>query len=138
MDLQTYFHRFAENLPKPKLPFPAAKRQIRRLDGDLYETEGAYIAIFDAPGANQSDVQLKYVDGAILVRIDRFRDTYADFEMRLPGRRMSADGRVELPLDASVDPGGATATLTNAGTLRVHLPKVVSTDDAAESTSESP
>jgi HSP20 family protein len=95
---------------------------------DLLASTDAYLAVFDAPGAQGEDVQARYEDGAVLVRIDRFREHREGFEMRFPGRGLSLDGRVELPDDAEVDPASATATLTDNGTLQVRLPR---TDDAA-------
>ena len=65
--------------------------------------------------------------------------------MRLPGRGMSLGGRATLPEGAVVDPEGATATLTEHGTLRVELPKVggdegraveIATDEAVDTTVE--
>ncbi len=131
---------------RPKTPFPAnfgefcrrginrvlslrgATRQVRTLEPDVYEAEGAVIVVFDAPGVNESDVQLKYVDGEVLVRIDRFRPVTQEFELVVDGRPMSYDGRASLPEGASVDPAEAEARLTEHGTLRVIVPK---TDDVA-------
>ena len=95
---------------------------------DLLTSEDAYLAVFDAPGAQGEDVQARYEDGAVLVRIDRFREHREGFEMRFPGRGLSLDGRVELPDDADVDPDGATATLADNGTLQVRGPRA---DDPA-------
>ncbi|PSP55017.1 molecular chaperone Hsp20 [Halobacteriales archaeon QH_7_68_42] len=90
---------------------------------DLLESEDAYLAVFDAPGARTTDVQVQYNDGAVEVRIDRFRGFHEGFEMRYPGRGLSLDGRVELPDDARVDAEAATATLQDNGTLHVRVPK---------------
>jgi len=101
-----------------------ARAQERRgLGADLLESDDAYLAVFDAPGAPGSNVQARYEDGAVIVRVDRFRDHREGFEMRFPGRGLALDGRVELPPDASVDPAGATATLGDNGTLHVRIPK---------------
>jgi len=91
---------------------------------DLLESEDAYLAIFDAPGAENSDVQVQYRDGTVEVRIDRFRGFHEGFEMRYPGRGLALDGRVELPADARVDADAASATLQENGTLHVRVPKV--------------
>lgn len=91
---------------------------------DLLESEDAYLAVFDAPGAAGTDVQVQYRDGAVEVRVDRFREFYEGFEMRYPGRGLALDGRVELPPGAEVDAAEATATLQRNGTLHVRLPKV--------------
>ena len=91
---------------------------------DLLESDDAYLAVFDAPGAQRSDVQVQYDAGALEVRVDRFRGFHEGFEMRYPGRGLALDGRVELPEGATVDPDEATATLRDNGTLAVRLPKV--------------
>ena len=108
----------------------ASRLQERRpLAVDLLESDDAYLVVFDAPGAEAADVQVRFEDDAVRVRIDRFREFYEGYEMRLPGRGMSLDGRAKLPEGASVDPETATATLTDHGTLRVELPKVESEED---------
>ncbi|EJN60660.1 Hsp20/alpha crystallin family protein [Halogranum rubrum] len=101
-----------------------SKVQERKpLPYDLLESEDAYLVVFDAPGATQSDLQVRFLDGEVQVRIDRFRDFYEGFEMRFPGRGLSLDGSAELPDDAAVDPGNSSATLTKNGTLQVRVPK---------------
>ena len=90
---------------------------------DLLESDDAYLVVFDAPGTTRSDIQVRFRDGAVEVRVDRFRDFHEGFEMRFPGRGLSLDGRARLPPNASVDPAGAEARLTDDGTLQVTLPK---------------
>lgn len=102
--------------------FGRAQEQ-RPLPVDLFESDDEFLAVFDAPGAQPADVQVKYEDDAIVVRVDRFRDFYDGFEMQFPGRGLTLDGRVELPPDASVDPDDASATLRDDGTLHVRVPK---------------
>ena len=97
-------------------------QERKPLAGDVLESDDAYLVVFDAPGATRSDVQVRFVDGAVEVRIDRFRDFFEDFEMRFPGRGLSLSGRVDLP-DGDVNADAATATLAGNGTLRVHVPK---------------
>jgi HSP20 family protein len=89
---------------------------------DLLESDDAYLALFDAPGATTQDVQVQYRDGVVEVRVDRFRGFHEGFEMRYPGRGLALDGRVELPPDASVEADAATATLRDDGTLAVRIP----------------
>ncbi|MFC7139449.1 Hsp20/alpha crystallin family protein [Halosimplex aquaticum] len=96
---------------------------------DLLENDEEYLAVFDAPGVRGSDVQVQYDDGAVEVRIDRFRGFHEGFEMRYPGRGLALDGRVELPEHARVDAEAATATLRDNGTLEVEIPK---TDEPVE------
>jgi HSP20 family molecular chaperone IbpA len=100
--------------------------ESRGLRTDVLESDEAYLVVFDAPGASQSDVQVRYVDDAIEVRIDRFREFYDDYEMRIPGRGMSLDGRARLPADAVVDAEAASATLRANGSLEVRVPKAES------------
>ncbi len=108
----------------------ARAQEASGLSADLLESDDAYLVVFDAPGAAGSDVQVRFVDGHVEVRVDRFRDFYEDFEMRFPGRGLALDGKVTLPKDAVVDPDGAAATLTRRGTLEVRIPKV-DEDDAS-------
>jgi len=112
----------------------ARVQESKGLPYDLLESEDAYLVVFDAPGATGSDVQVRYDGGEVLVRVDRFRDFYEGFDMRLPGRGLALDGAAELPEDAHVDASAAEATLTRNGTLEVRLPKVderEADDDAA-------
>lgn len=105
-----------------------SKLQERRpLSVDLLESDEAYLVVFDAPGVRGEDVQVKFLDHTVEVRLDRFRDFYDGFEMVFPGRGLSLSGSAELPADADVTPQGANATLTREGTLEVEIPK----DDAA-------
>ena len=90
---------------------------------DLLEGDDAYLVVFDAPGATSQDVQVRFEDGSVTVRIDRFRGFHEGFEMRFPGRGLSLDGRADLPPDADVEADEATATLTDGGTLQVRIPK---------------
>lgn len=96
-------------------------QEQRGLSVDLLESEDAYLAVFDAPGVLGRDLQVRYEDGAVHVRADRFRDHREGFEMRFPGRGLALDGRVDLP--EGVDPESASATLLENGTLRVQVPK---------------
>jgi HSP20 family molecular chaperone IbpA len=114
-------------------------QERRPLPTDLLESDDAYLVVFDAPGTARSDVQVRFVDGRVQVRIDRFREFYEGFEMRFPGRGLALDGEVDLPDDADVDAGAANATLSDNGTLKVRIPKtargrnvVVEDEDEAE------
>lgn len=111
-------------------------QESKPLPVDLLESDDAYLVVFDAPGATGSDVQVRYADGAVLVRIDRFRDFHDGFEMLFPGRGLSLDGRADLPGDAVVNAESASATLTEDGTLQVRVPKE-ETESEADFESES-
>ena len=111
-------------------------QERKPLPVDLLESEESYLAVFDAPGVEAPDVQVRFEHGVLYVRIDRFREFYDDYEMRLPGRGMSLDGEVALPDDANVDPSRSTATVGANGTLRVELPKIEPGESAPESDEE--
>lgn len=107
-----------------------SKVQERRpLSYDLLESEDAYLVVFDAPGVEREDVQVRFVDGDVEVRLDRYREFYEGSEMRFPGRGLALTGSANLPEDALVEPEGAEATLTGNGTLHVTVPK---SDDATD------
>jgi HSP20 family molecular chaperone IbpA len=102
----------------------SSRAQERRpLPVDLLESDDAYLAVFDASSAEREDVQVRLDENTLYVRIDRFRDFYEDFEMRLPGRGLALDGSVDLPEEARVDADDAKATLTSSGTIQVRVPK---------------
>ncbi|GGJ09413.1 heat-shock protein Hsp20 [Halobellus salinus] len=98
-------------------------QEERPLPYDVLESNDAYLIVFDAPGVRRQDVQVRFLDSEVKVRIDRFRDFHEGFEMRFPGRGLALDGSAPIPQDVAVDPGDATATVTDDGTLEVHLPK---------------
>lgn len=115
----------------------AARIQERGpLPVDLLATDEEYLAVFDAPGATASDVQVRYLDGEVLVRIDRFREFREGHEMRFPGRGLSLDGAVSLPADAVVAADAASATLSDRGTLEVRLPRIETAEVDVETPSE--
>ena len=113
--------------------FGRAQEQ-RPLPADVFESDEEFLVLFDAPGAHSPDVQVKYEEDAVVVRIDRFRDFHDGFEMSFPGRGLTLDGRVELPTDTAVDPTRASATLRDDGTLSVRVPKVSEEDAEADET----
>ena len=113
----------------------ASRLQERKsLPADLLESDDAYLAVFDGPGATAADVSVRFEGNTVSVSIDRFREFYDGYEMLFPGRGLALDGDVTLPDGASVDPDRAEATLTRNGTLEVLIPKV--TEGAAEETDE--
>jgi HSP20 family molecular chaperone IbpA len=109
-------------------------QENKPLPSDLLESDDAYLIVFDAPGTTASDIQVRYVDDRVEVRIDRFRDFYDGFEMRYPGRGLALDGSVTLPGDAVVDPETAQATLKGNGTLHVRVPKAETDHDENDAT----
>ncbi|MFC6724431.1 Hsp20/alpha crystallin family protein [Halobium palmae] len=105
---------------------------------DVLETDDEFLVVFDAPGAAREDVQVRFVENTVEVRIDRFRDFYEAFEMRFPGRGLSLRGEAELPEDVLLRPAGSSPTLTGRGELHVRVPKdergrSVAVQDEAES-----
>ncbi|MFC7134128.1 MULTISPECIES: Hsp20/alpha crystallin family protein [Salinibaculum] len=107
-------------------------QEQRPLPADVLESDDAYLVVFDMPGVEGADVQVRYEDDTVEVRADRFRDFHEGFEMRFPGRGLSLDGHATLPDDAVVDPDAATATLKRNGTLQIRIPKEeTASDDVA-------
>ena len=98
-------------------------RRIGTVDVDLLETADQFLIHADAPGVEEDDVQVRYVDGEVFLRIDRFRHPHDGFELVVDGRSMSLDGRVSLPEMTAVDPTLAEATLNGDGTLHITIPK---------------
>ncbi|MGM0605218.1 MAG: Hsp20/alpha crystallin family protein [Halobacteriota archaeon] len=113
-------------------------QERKPLPYDLLETDTEYLVIFDAPGVRSDDIQVRFIDSTLEVRIDRFREFYEGFEMRFPGRGLGLSGTVELPDDASVTGTDASAagTLTRSGTLQVRIPK--SDDSKTVTVTEAP
>ena len=106
----------------------SARLQERRpLAADVLESDDAFLVVFDAPGAESEDVQVRYEDDVVAVRVDRFREFQEGFEMRVPGRGLSLSGRVALPSNGAVDVDATEATLTDDGTIRIRVPKLVAT-----------
>lgn len=98
----------------------------RSLPVDVLENETSYQVVFDAPGAEPDDVQVRYLEGTVKIQIDRFRQFRDGYEMRFPGRGMELAGEADLPPDAIVEPDSGRATLTETGTLRIDIPKASS------------
>ncbi|GAB3675722.1 Hsp20/alpha crystallin family protein [Halopiger thermotolerans] len=104
----------------------------RSLPVDVLENDEAYLVVFDAPGAEPDDVQVRYLGGSVRIHIERFREFREGYEMRFPGRGMELEGEAELPADALVNPDSGTATLTESGTVRIEIPKAESAADDAD------
>jgi len=115
----------------------ARVQEERPLGADVLESDDAYLAVFDAPGVEMDDVQVRFEEGSVRVRLDRFRDVHEGYEMVFPGRGLTLDGSADLPGDAAVDPTAAEATLTDTGALHVEVPKVVADADDANGSDES-
>ena len=111
-------------------------QEQRPLPTDLLESDDAYLAVFDAPGAVSSDVQVRFEDDTVSVRIDRFREFHESYEMRFPGRGLALDGSITIPDDARVDASEATATLRDNGSLEVRIPKVETEEDSDTETAD--
>lgn len=112
------------------------RRDWRRgtLEADVYEQSASYVVVFDAPGVREVDVQVRYLDGSVLVRLERFREHREEYESVVAGRPLTTDGRVRLPDDAVVAPDLAAATLTRNGTLQVQIPKTSESASGSEPT----
>lgn len=109
----------------------------KTLPVDVLESDDDYLVVFDAPAVERDDVQVRYVEGGVKIRLDRSRFTVDGFRMRFPGRAMTLTGRTSLPDGATVDPDSATARLTETGSLRVHIPKESGDADERETATES-
>ena len=106
----------------------ASRVQERRsLPVDLLESDDAYLAVFDAAGARAGDVDVRFDEDTLTVRIDRLREDHPGYEMRFPGRGQRLEGAVTIP-DQDVAADAAEATLTGTGALEILIPK----DDAEE------
>ncbi|MFQ3320660.1 MAG: HSP20 family protein [Natronomonas sp.] len=99
-------------------------QERKSLSVDLLESDDAYLAVFDAPGATAGDVQVRFEGDTLHVQIDRFREFHEGYEMRFPGRGLTLHGELTIPDAEAVDADAAEATLTKNGTLEVHIPKV--------------
>ncbi len=104
----------------------------RSLPADILENDTSYLVVFDAPGAEAEELQVRYLDGTVNVQVGRFRQFHDGFRMRFPGRSMSLEGEAELPDDAIVEPDAGTARLTEVGTLNVEIPKDETVGEADE------
>ncbi|WP_181685879.1 Hsp20/alpha crystallin family protein [Halorhabdus salina] len=122
-DLREFTESIGENVMENVGRAVGRAQEHTPLPVDLLESEDAYLAVFDTPGAVGSDVQVRLDGRRIEIRIDRFREPREGFEMRFPGRGLTLDGQVTLPADARVDGDAASATLQENGTLHVQVPK---------------
>ncbi len=113
-------------------------QESRALSADLLESDDAFLAIFDAPGATAADVSVRFEANTLTVRIDRFREFHDGHEMVFPGRGLGLGGEVELPEGAVVDADRAEATLTEHGTLEVRIPIAERDGNDADEESSSP
>lgn len=110
----------------------------RSLPVDILESETTYQVVFDAPDAEPTDIEVRYLEGTVNIQIERFRQFRDGYEMRFPGRGMQLTGSAELPADAIVEPDAGEATLTETGTLRITIPKGSHEDElTAEQTADS-
>lgn len=107
---------------------------IGSIDVDVLDTPETFVLHADAPGVTEDDVQVRYVEGDVYLRIERFRPAYEGYDLVVDGRVMSFDGRISLPEDASVDPDLAEATLNGDGTLHITIPKVEHVPDPSTAT----
>lgn len=114
----------------------ARVQEERPLGADVLEDDDGYLVVFDAPGVEMDDVQVRFEEGTVRVRLDRFREVQEGYEMVFPGRGLTLEGNAALPDGAAVDPTEAEATLTDTGALHVEVPKVVPDDAGASDESD--
>ena len=107
------------------------------LDGDVYERDDEYIVRFDAPGVAETDVQIRYLDGTVMARMERYRPSRDGYELVVAGRRTGFEAQAPLPPEATVEADEAAATLRANGVLEIKVPKAPESepDEPAESVS---
>ncbi|KTG24749.1 Hsp20/alpha crystallin family protein [Haloferax profundi] len=98
-------------------------QERKPLAHDLLESDDAYLVVFDAPGARAEDVQVRFLEGEVEIRIDRFREFHEGYEMRFPGRGLTLSSTATLPSDAAVEAAEGTATVKKNGTIQIQIPK---------------
>lgn len=99
----------------------ARMQEMRDIPSDVLEADEAFHILVDAAGARAEDVAVRAVDRMVTIEIDRFRSFDPDYVLRYPGRGMQLSTSVELPVE--IDPEGAEASVDQAGTLSVRIPK---------------
>lgn len=92
------------------------------LSVDLLESDESYLAVFDTPGVESEDIDIRLIGREVHVKIHRIREGDEATDLLMRGRGLRRAGSVTLP-SASVDAEAASATLTSSGTLRVRIPK---------------
>ncbi len=110
----------------------ARLQKQRSLPVDVLENDKCYLVVFDTPGAQSDDIQVRYLEGEVRIQVDRFRQFHEGYEMRFPGRSMTIGGEAELPRDAVVAPDAGTARLSATGTLTIEIPKRSALESAAD------
>jgi HSP20 family molecular chaperone IbpA len=113
-----------------------AGRFDRQLPADVLVGDEDVRVVFDAPGADVSDIDVDITDGVVTVRIERFRSYREGFTLAYPGRSLSLEGRTALPTDVAVDPAGARATIADTGVVTVHVPRVADGSASGDTTAE--
>jgi HSP20 family molecular chaperone IbpA len=100
-----------------------ASRFDRELPADVLVGDDDVLAIFDAPGADVTDVDVDITDGVVTVHVERFRPYREGFTLAYPGRSLSLEGRAALPEDVPIEAAAASATVSDTGVVRVRIPR---------------
>lgn len=51
-------------------------QEHQQLSGDLLESDEAYLVVFDAPGVTSEDIDVRFTDNTVQLRIEREPETY--------------------------------------------------------------
>ncbi len=93
------------------------------LDADVIEHAAGVTAIFDAPGVEPEDVDVRFLDGRIVASADRRRESYDGYRRVVTTRRLAFAGEVPLPDADEMDAEGGEATVRADGTLEITVPR---------------
>jgi hypothetical protein len=111
----------------------ARVQEERPLGADVLESDDAYLVVFDAPGVEMDDVQVRFEEGTVHVRLDRFRSVYEGYEMVFPVRGLSLAGNAFAASPTSVN----IPVTTKAGSAPMEAPNAPPEKPAISRTSTS-
>lgn len=107
-------------------------QETKHVSVDILENDESFLFIFDAPGIAAEDIDVRFVDDTIYVTLERYREYREGYRMRFPGRGMTLSAEAPLPEHAIVEPEDAIATVTDAGTLQVELPRALQASEPTD------
>lgn len=123
-DMQREMERYLEHMAQRKPRTVVFSRHAWQPAADVYETDAAVVALLDLSGVPEEGIDLVVERDSVTVRGER-RDPCAAPDARYSVLEIpSGPFERTLPLPATVDPEGSTATY-RAGFLEVVMPKLV-------------